>query len=266
MKSNKIYQALSLGFIALALMFVCGHANAQSSIENVSLSLTAEKDSYALGEVVDLRFHVKNLSEKSLEIAKPNVGGGNLKLYISEDGNNFREYVGPNWGIAGNAIRPTVKLESESTYEVKATMLYNHRVPTEHLTELYAERIRRERIDSEFALPNPGRYFLKAVFTDAKTRVESEPYALDISEPIGLDAAVWEKMKNDGAFAYFLHTGEVTYQADSAAAGEFVEKLRQISRDYPDTTFAAKLNERLIKYKRDLENLRKPGDEQPKEN
>lgn len=137
-----------------------------------------------------------------------------------------------------------------------AGQVYNHPFPTEHLTELYAAKYRQERIHSEFAMMSAGRYRLKAVFRDGKTELESEPLAIDIAEPLGPDAAVWEKMKADGAYACFLQTGEMKYQPDSPENRRFVESLQPLGEEFPNSVFAQRIGDKLSKYKQHLETLR----------
>ncbi len=210
--------------------------SARSQDNLLQLSLTAEQERYALGEILELDFELKNVSDELLEIGKPSVYTGSLQLWLSEDGVNFREYKGPRWSML-NAGRNRMKLAAGETLHAKATLLYNDRFPTEHLNELYAAKYRRERIDTEFAATSAGRYWLKAVFKDGKTEIESEPLAIDIAEPVGLDTEVWERIKTDGAYAYFLQTGEVKY--------------------HPDSVFAERISDKLIKYNRNLENARR---------
>src|SRR5262245_10697997 len=106
--------------------------SAQSQDSLLQLSLTAEPERYALGETLKLNFALKNVSDEALEIGKPSVYTGSLRLWISEDGVDFREYQGPHWGRL-NAGHNRVKLAAGKSLQAKATLLYNHRFPTEHL-------------------------------------------------------------------------------------------------------------------------------------
>jgi hypothetical protein len=249
---------VSAAIILGVLLFATWHTrtSARSQDNLLQLSLAAEREGYALGEMLGLTIELKNVSDQSLEVGKPSIYTGNLQLWISEDGMNFREYKGPRWSML-NAGGNRMKLAAGEILHAKASLLYNHHFPTEHLTELYAAKYRQERIHSEFALMNAGRYWLKAVFKDGKTELESEPLAINIAEPVGLDAAVWEKMKADGAYAYFLQTGEIKHHPDSPENRRFVESLQQLSEEFPNSHFAERISNKLTKYKQHLENLRR---------
>ena len=253
MKNNKYYYLLAVLMMAVAFLATWQmRINAQAEGKAIQISLTTDKDNHALGELIGLKFDVKNMSGESLEVKQPSVRTGNLRLFISSDGRRYVEYVGPNWGSL-DSKRQQMQLGAGESFEDKATLLYNRRIPTAHLTPMYADKIRKERVDTEFAFLEAGHYWLKATYTNGKDTFRSDAIEIDVTLPVGSDAVVWEQIKTDGAFAYFLHTGEVKYMPGSEESQVFVEKLRSITADYPNTNFSERLSEGLVKYNRNLE-------------
>lgn len=257
MKKKNIYVSLAVCFALAALILLHFETSSKLLTNKVSISIETQKKEYVLGDVIDLVFLINNGTSQPLFVNKSGVADGSLKLYISQDGESYRQYVGPNWGIVEKIGAAKTKIDAGNSLEIETSVLFNHHIPTEHLSELYARKYRKDRVDSQFAMVNAGRFWLKAVFRDSIIFLESEPLAIDISEPDGLDAFVWEKIKTDGAFAYFLQIGSIKYHPDSIEAQRFVESLQQISIKFPNSRYTEKLNEKLIKYNERMENLRR---------
>lgn len=209
-----------------------------------------------MGEVIDVVFQINNGTNRPLSVNKSGIATGGLKLFISQDGENYREYVGPGWGLVDLSGEVPVKIEAGDNFETRSSVLFNHHIPTAHLSPLYAEKYRRERIDTEFVATRAGRYWLKAIFRDGIIALESEPLAIEISEPDRLDAEVWERIKTDGAFAYLLHIGQVKYRPDSDESRRFLESAQQIVEEFPGSIIAERIREKLAEYYRNLENER----------
>lgn len=243
-------------FLGLIAAWQATRTKARQTDNPIAVVVVPGRETYSLGEVIDFNVTIRNDSDREIEIDKPSFLQGNLRLYVSPDRVNYTEYVGPSWGSLDSPTRKTKLAYGEDTAD-RTTMLYNRTVPHAHLTPQYAERIRKERLDSEFAFTSVGRYWLIAVFRNGKARIESEPVAIDVSEPVGVEGTVWEQMKTDGAYALFLQTGEMKYYPGSQKEADFKEKLRQISVEYPNTGAGRQIGERLIKHDASLENLRK---------
>ncbi len=242
-------------FLGLAAAWQVTGTRARQTDNPIELQVSAGGHKYTLGEVIDLNFMITNASDREMTIPEPSVMEGNLKLFISQDRVNYVEYVGPGWGERDSLPR-TAKLAPGDNRSVKATMLFNQTVPHAHLTQMYAERIKKERLDTEFAFLAAGRYWLIAVFGNEKTRIESDPTAVDIVEPTGINGSVWEQMRTEGGFALFLQTGDVKYYPGSEKAAEFEEKLERLSVEFPDSDAGRQVGEKLVKHKQAVENLK----------
>lgn len=253
MRTNK-FVYISAFLMASAAFFGAWQIRiaARTDAKALSLDLTTENASYAAGEVIELKFAITNNSDKADAITAPDVGTGSLKVFLSGDGKDYREYVGPNWG-ALDAGQHQLKLAAGARFETNATMLYNQRLATGHLTPMYAERIDKARIPTEFAITEPGRYWIKASYTNGKDVIRSAPVEIEITTPVGQEAIVWDQIRSDGAFAYMLQTGDVRYLPGSAESEDFDERLRQVTSDYPETGLTRRLGQKIDQYKRNVE-------------
>lgn len=251
-KKNYVAGIILVGMAVLGVWQV--RTIAQKGIGALQLSVNAEKRGYSVGEVIGLEFALTNLSGEEMEIVPPSVGTGNIQVFISTDGRNYRSYKGPGYGMQ-DSRRRLVKLSSGSSLDAKATVLHNETIPYAHLTKMYADKIRRENLDTVYAIPTSGTYWIKAVYSTGKEKFESEPLMIEITEPVGMEAAIWERIKDNGEYAYFLQTGDMRYRQGTPESEAFVESLRQLSEQHPSTDFAQYTGEKLVKRQEMLDNL-----------
>src|SRR5688572_12580611 len=94
----------------VSLFFAVGQVHSQTK-EGTWLAMATEKSDYFLGEMVNLRFTVGNGSESTLTIELPSVERGSLRLYISEDGEKYHEYIGPDWGLSEGRSKSQLELK-----------------------------------------------------------------------------------------------------------------------------------------------------------
>ena len=66
-------------------------------------------------------------------------------------------------------------------------ILWNGKPQVSHLNEDAAKRLLKGKITTEYALPEPGVYFIKAhcLVRENATAIQSEPAQSVINEPIG---------------------------------------------------------------------------------
>lgn len=228
----------------VSIFFVVGQVHGQTN-EGTWLAVATEKSDYFLGEMVSIKFTVGNGSDSTLTIEPPSVERGSLRLYISEDGEKYREYIGPDWGLSEGRSKSPLELKPGDQFETAGTMLFNYKVSTFHLTESYALEIRSERIDTDYALSRIGRYYLKAVLDSpqTKTRIESKPVELLVSEPVREDGLAWEILRSNPASAFFLHAGELPVEEERAK--QLRADLTDILERYPKCIYAERIKENL---------------------
>jgi hypothetical protein len=254
MRVKSIRHILSL---SLALLFspLTSHGQAKNTAApahgQLALQLRSEKARYLPGEPIVLKFDVLNKDDGSVVLqGGADVWRGQLKVFIARPGEGFKEYLGPQWGIkdvAGGAVT----IAPRGLYETEATILYNHRAETSHLSELYAAQVGSERLGSEYAVAAPGRYRIKAVLHVAESgaRIESAPISVGVDEPEGDDLRVWNEIKDDATYGYFIQTGDIKAHPNSPKAKRVVEKLDYLVTSYPDSRYTAHIRSSLAKFR-----------------
>ena len=97
-------------------------------------------------------------------------------------------------------------------------------------------------------------YYLKVwasiIKNEESTTIESEPIKITIEEPADEDLEVWNKIKNNGDFAYFIQEGDIripVYKMEERA--KFQQEVEQILIDYPNSFYATSLRQSLDKFK-----------------
>ena len=253
-KRNVIYIFLIFAASVVAVITV-RTATTASRTGSLSLELSTEKRNYELGEKVPIEIILSNGTNQTHSIASPSVASGSVRLFISTDGSNFIKYSGPGWGTIEGVNRPT-KLEPGNQMVSKTAVLYNERHTFGPKNEMYAERFRRNDLGRHVAFVHSGKYWLKATYDDGRTKIESTVLELEFSEPSGPDSLVWQRVRDQSEYAYFVHTGEVKFFPKTPEHASFIEDIRGLRDELGGTAFAQKVDHFLAEKLAIEENLR----------
>jgi hypothetical protein len=219
-----------------------------SSLNKLELTIETSKQSYQLGEPVDLIFALNNKSNQNIEIYCFGTASGDLQVHISEGKGTFLEYDA-GWGtvdiICKNTLKPNDKIETS------AKILWNHKIEESNLISSdVIKRAREGKIVSYYAFSKAGTYFIKALALNVgTTRVESKPIKIKIEEPDGENLEVWNKIKDNGDIAYFLHKGDFKIPSYKSEEREKLrQEIEQILIDHPNSFYAQAFKRSLEKF------------------
>ena len=158
---------------------------------NLVLTIQLDKESYILGEKINLQFELKDKKNKIIALnALPTVENGYLRVWIASSNRSFKEYKGARWGFDEGG-----KPQKGTSFKSQANILWNGKVPDSWKNESFG----RNRIETDYAFVEAGVYFIKAtaiIFDedaksdDDKIVIESEPIQIIVNEPIGDDLEV----------------------------------------------------------------------------
>jgi len=267
MKTKKAWLALS---VILAFLFGTGYALSKYKLVQSSaglvLEMQADKQSYMPGEMISLRFSIKNGSNVATSVSKQStVWDGNLKVFIAYETGPFKEYVGPGWGTRDRLPRQLLKLNPAESFETEATVLWNQKIETSHLNEVYAKTLPKQRLNTDYALTESGTYYLKAVLYDSQTgtNIESAPLFLALEEPQGADLNIWKTLKQNADYALFIQTGGLMEHPNGPKTVKVARELENIMSRHSDSRYAKSIRSGLSKHKETVEGL---GPDKPLEN
>ena len=224
----------------------------------LSVTLLASKQQFILGEPIPLVFKVTNESNSRIELpGVVDVRGGGVRVRIAFENGPYREYHGPMWGLVN--LHGSPKLASSSSIEITATILH-HRAPKRGgLNEQTWERITQETIDTEIALPKPGRYLLKAILFN---KIESTPVEIQVTEPQRLDdREVWNFLSNQPEYALFMQSGDLLLPATGPGKRtiEIVDGIESFINYHSTSTYSPYFRTAIAQYRAFIESLRKTG-------
>ena len=176
-----------------------------------------------------------------------NVESGYVKIFVSPVNQVFRQYI--NGGVrtktAGFVIR------GGETVESQATILWNSKPDIKNLSDSAVKIYDDNQLMTNYAFPNTGIYFIKAVLIipgEPQTKIESELVKIVINEPVGDDLKVWNQIKDNGDIAYFIQQGETpTYQDEKAK--KLLKEIEQITGKYPNSDLAGQMKQKLEKFR-----------------
>jgi len=211
----------------------------------LKVKVMSERDVYIIGETVKLAFELVNEgSEPITLLSRPDVMTGYLKVWIAFDGREFNQYSNSSWGLfegSGVKIQPGGSIKSE------ATILWNNKPQISRLGE--------GNILTDYAFPEAGVYQMKAVaaIRDRSSpgtliKIESEPIQIRVTQPVGDDLKVWNRIKDNGAVAYFLQQGDTLTFRDLQAQ-KTIKEVEQLSEEYPDSYLAKRMRQTLEKFR-----------------
>lgn len=255
MKSRTVsYRVLTLLLILLSGVIALSQTGSRLSkdIRLLTLEVKPDKSSYLPGELITLDFRILNASKEPVLLPKGlDVWSGHLQVFISDESNVYKMYKGPRWGLADVIGGASAKLAPGDSYRSTATVLHNHRIETTHLNEKYAAQISKGLIPTEYVLPEPGIYFIKATLLDdgSECKIESEPVRVVIEEPYGIDLEVWNKIKGNGNYARFIQTGDLVEAHDGPKTAGVKATLEEIEKTSALSRYSTQIRAALSRYR-----------------
>lgn len=223
----------------------------KSSVNDSDLILTvnSDKESYILGEQVNLRFEITHKKNKIITLrSAPTVENGDIRVWIASSNRNFKQYRGARWGFDEGG-----KPRKEKSFKSQAGILWNGKAPDSSKNESFD----KNRIETDYAFVEAGVYFIKATATvfnedaksdDDKISIESEPIQIIVNEPVGDDLEVWKNIKDNGALGLFMQTGRLLNEKP-AEAQKLLKEVEDIISKYPDSLLVGQLKNGLEKYR-----------------
>lgn len=251
MKSKKVnYIGLGI-FMALLLcvpMSVVRITKSQTEKQDLTFKTKTDKETYALGEPVKVEFEFFNQGRTPAIISSRGVETGALKVFIanSQDG-EYKEYFASGWGRKHGL---EINLQPKQSHKYQASVLWNGKPNVSHLNESAAKEFLKGKITTEYALAEPGVYFVKGVTFVGKGRVEveSEPAQIVINEPVGDDLKVWNRIKGNREIAYLLQKDSFDTDKDEEKT-KLIREVEQIVQTYPNSVYSGYLKPSLEKFK-----------------
>lgn len=223
----------------------------------LELKLTPSETSLVVGETIKLDFEVINKTDGMVTFMNTlNPKSGYLNVFISKDSyRNFNQYLGAGWGKS-DKISGNISLKPNESVTNSAYIFWNGKPKISNsIAPDVIKRAIEGKIMTDYAFPEAGDYYVKASYliyltTQAKPiLVESEPIKITIEEPVGEDLEVWNKIKDNGNFAYFIQEGDILIPSYKTKEREkFHREVEQIINQYPNSFYAESLQQSLEKF------------------
>jgi hypothetical protein len=207
----------------------------------------SSKNTYFLGEVVSLECLVKNTGIKNVKIAgELGLEDGTFSIWVSKDAKTFEKYNNTTWGKVDRHVN-RIELKPDETVSNQATVLWNSKPKT-------SDPAFEKKITTDYAFPVAGDYYVKLRYViypeTTPVWIESVPIKISITKPEGDELEVWNKIKDNGYFAYFIQEGDMlipSYKSEERL--KFQTEIEQILTDYPNSFYATSLSQSLNKFK-----------------
>ncbi len=256
--SKKIIIGITVTICCLVSVLLATFAFAQtkSNTKQIYLRMTANKDSYILGEPIRLIGEYINNTNKDVLIHL----GKTTVVAIAKEGEDYKWFdAAPTDCSISNGF----SLKANQTY----TTPYKPFTPRNGLfllnaigPEPHSYTVRTERVEPVYAFQEVGVYYAKygaELIIDKKTtKTESiitEPVKITITEPTGNDLEVWKIIGGEDRqmFADLMRSGSYNDNIkDEAKKTASINQVEQILIDYPNSTYSTYLRDGLDNFKR----------------
>lgn len=222
----------------------------------IPVSLIVETDSRDIvqGEPFEFVVKLQNDTKEAVNVrANVHPHGGDLKFYVSSDGENYKRFVSP--GIRSmEGGRSLLKLDTGDSVGGPVKLFWNDKPKLTNLAPSAVDKISRDRILTSFVFPEPGKYFVRAELFNvainggAGVTLTSKAVEVRVSQPSGEDLLVWEKIKDRPDIAFFLQEG--WFRKVSASDRNLLEdELASLVVTYPSSRIARKVGKSLQRFK-----------------
>ncbi len=199
---------------------------------DISVSVNPSKPRYTIGEVVKFDINVENRGTSDVKIRSIDVRSGYIQLFLAKNNLNFEKYSS---SVLVGGGQKRIILEPGRSLHSKGDIFWNYK---------------KGRILNDYAFDEPGVYRLKAVMIlpdENGLRVESPPVDIVMEAATGSDLEVWNRIKNNADFAYFIQQGELR-GANKSSSDELLSSLRLLSSEYPESLLAKQITDSLSRY------------------
>lgn len=232
--------------LCICLMII-GNSVVVAETPDLSFKAKTNKETFVLGEPLEVEFVFFNGGESSAIVPSGGVEVGSLEVFVARQNQEYEEYFASGWGRL-TGYRKT--LAPKQSYSYKATILWNGKPNVSHLNEDTAKQILKGKITTEYALPEPGVYWIKGVsyIGENATLVESEPVAVTVNAPVDDDLKIWNQIKGNREIAFLMQKGG--FDTDKDKEKEYlISTVEQIILQYPNSAYSSCLKPKLEEYK-----------------
>jgi len=264
---NPLSSVLSLPSILRTVLAFCLFIPASQvsstntgTLSALAITLQSDKQECILGEPVSVTFKVVNTSNARIQLpGLIDVFAGQLVFRIAFENGPYRLYRGPGWYMWGAKTSKPPTMDPGGSIETIATVLHNRAPQRGGLNEQTWKRIAEEEIDTEIALPKPGRYRLKAILFG---NIESPPLEIHLTEPQTIDDIdIWKLISKQPEYAYFMQTGDLLLPGTRPGQRtiEAVDRLESFLNYHATSTYTRHFREAIAKNRQIFESIRKSG-------
>jgi hypothetical protein len=212
---------------------------------SLRIRITSSKPTFVLGELVSFEIEITNESSESVLVRGLDVDSNYVKIFVAEAGKKFKEYK-------HSRVKETrwMKFQPRQIVKSNVNILWNF-TPAKFASN--PSKFNGTNIITDYVFPKSGIYFIKAVLvipnSNETLNIESETIQLNLRDPLGEDQEVWNKIKNNGDFGYFLQEGDFRipeYKQEERIM--FKQEVEQIVNRHPNSFITGQLRQSIEKF------------------
>ncbi|MFT3745753.1 MAG: hypothetical protein QM785_15865 [Pyrinomonadaceae bacterium] len=201
--------------VAFLLFVALSAIPAKSAPKFVTTQVTTERSNYKLGEVVEVKWSIRNNTTKTIELGGDAKSWSYFQIAFDND-TDYRVYSpGGGNGLTVDGVNFGSVIEAKKSLTRNQEFLWNYKPQVSHLSADAAAHESEGRILTDLAFPAVGRYFIR-LFTHINldgvaADYVSAPIEINIGSPTELDEPVWQRIAENPDIAYFMQYADMPH-------------------------------------------------------
>ncbi len=253
MKLSNLVIVAHIVFGVFCVAFLAAYPDrVETASKVVSLKVSSDRTNYKLGEIIEIETRITNNSSKTIEVGGDSKSWATVKIADGQ-GKDYKIYVAPpdKNSITLDGINFGVFIRPYKTYSRKQTILWNYKPDVAHLSSDASKSYTDGRILTEYAFPVSGKYFVKLFshieLNGISVDYDSQPLEINVSEPTGIDADIWNEIKSNADIGYFMQEADLVRGRyyKQAERDEFQLTIQNLISENPKGIYAEKLQRSL---------------------
>lgn len=249
--SGLIVKAFCWSWLIIWFLIFAQAASAKPKF--VSLKVSSERNTYALGDIVKIKTSIRNNTSKVMMFGSDVKNGSAVQIAFGDE-KNYKPYYGANRRFMLDGLNIDFIIQPRSTLREDKDLFWRQPSNVFNLGPTPGEPYLYGRVANNLAFPWAGKYFVRLIshveIDGVSADFESTPIEITVTEPGGEDVAVWEQIRANSDIAYFIQYSEPASRSYDRLEREYLEqRIQKLIAENPIGIYVDQLQRSLHKFR-----------------
>lgn len=237
----------------LLIWFLISAQAASAKPKFVSLKVSSERNTYALGEIVKIKTSIRNNTSKVIAFGSDVKSSSAVQIAFGDE-KNYKPYAGASLRFMLDGINLDFIIPAKATHREEKELFWIYPSSSSTLKPRLEVPYLEARIANHLAFPRAGKYFIRLVshveIDGVSADFESTPIEITVTEPSGGDVAVWEQIRANSDIAYFIQYSEPARRYYDRLEREYLEqRIQKLIAENPTGIYVGQIQRSLHKFR-----------------